>query len=140
MARLELARRTAYHAADETPIAGDALGAIAPDALMETTFEFAPAVQIVSSGYLIAAIWHFNMTKGAPAPEAVGETALITRPALDLEMNVIGSDQALFFNMLINGETLSAASEAATQMNGKFDLSGTIVLMLQSKLITKLKS
>ncbi|MDB4558914.1 putative DNA-binding domain-containing protein [Amylibacter sp.] len=140
VARLELARRTAYHAADASPIAGGALGAIAPDALMETTFEFAPAVQIVPSPFPIAAIWHFNMTEGASKPEARAETALVTRPALDLEMSVIAADQAVFLTTLMNGETLGTAYETATQTDDRFDLSAAIVLMLQSELITKLKS
>ncbi len=140
VARLELARRIVYHAADASPIAGDALGTIAPDALMATTFEFAPAMQIVPSAFPIAAIWHFNMTEGASAPEAMAETVLITRPALDLEMSVIGADQAIFLTALQNGETLGAAYEAATHTDDTFDLSAAIVLMLQSELIIKLKS
>ncbi|MDB9856795.1 DNA-binding domain-containing protein [Amylibacter sp.] len=140
VARLELARRASYHARDSTAVAGDALGAIAPDALMETVIELSPAVRIVQSPYPIAAIWHFNMTDGAPAPEGAAETVLITRPALDLNMQVIGADQAVFLSALQNGETLGAAYEASTQTDDTFDLSAAIVLMLQSELITKLKS
>jgi len=48
MARLELALRHSYHAADSTPIAADALGQIAPDALPNVTFTFAPSVHLIS--------------------------------------------------------------------------------------------
>ncbi|WGI20788.1 DNA-binding domain-containing protein [Amylibacter sp. IMCC11727] len=140
VARLELARRAAYHSADATPVAGDALGTIAPDALMNTRMKLAPSLHIIASPYPIASIWHFNMTEGAGKPPAVGETVMITRPALDLDMQVIGVDQAAFLTTLHAGETLGSAFEAATQTDDGFDLSAAIVLMLQSDIITDLKS
>ncbi len=140
VARLELARRAAYHAADADAVAGDALGAIAPDALMDTVIELSPALQIIDSPYPIAGIWHFNMTEGVGAPAAVAETVLVTRPKFDLEMQVIGLGQADFLRALQRGETLGAAFEAANQTEDGFDLSAAIVLMLQSELIIKLKS
>lgn len=140
VARLELARRSAYHAADAVAVAGDALGAIAPDALMGVRFDLSPALRIVKSPYPIVAIWHLNMTEGAGQPPAVAETALITRPELDLHMQTIGTDQAAFLHALQNGKTLGDAFEAGTQTSDKFDLSAAIVLMLQSELITKIKT
>ena len=49
VARLELALRRAYHAADAAPIAPEALGALAPEELMAARLEFAPAVQLLRS-------------------------------------------------------------------------------------------
>lgn len=140
VARLELARRDAYHAADAGAVAGEALGAIAPDALMETVMELSPALQIIESPYPISGIWHFNMTDGVGTPAAVAETVLVTRPEFDLEMQVISAGQAVFVRALQHGQTLGAAFEAATETEDGFDLSAAIVLMLQSELITKLKS
>ena len=50
VARLELALRQAYHAADATPIAAEALGSLAPDQLMRTKLRFAPAVMGLRPG------------------------------------------------------------------------------------------
>lgn len=138
IARLELARRTSYHAADATAVAADALGQIAPDALMQAKFSFAPSMEIVESPYPIAAIWHFNMTEGAPKPEAVAETVMISRPALDLDMIVLPPDQAVFLKALKDGETLGHAFESATATHEKFDLSAALVLMLQAGIIIDL--
>lgn len=138
VARLELARRSAYHAADADAVAGDALGAIAPDALMGVRFELSPALRIIDSPYPIVSIWHFNMTKGAEKPPAVAETAMITRPALDLNMLTISRDQAVFLRALQSGDTLGAAFEQATDAEAGFDLSAAIVLILQSELMTKI--
>jgi hypothetical protein len=140
VARLELARRDAYHAADAQAVAGDALGAVAPDALMGTTFVLAPSLQIIESPYPIYGIWHFNMTEGASAPTPAAETVMITRPQLDLEMHVISAGQVTFLKALQSGETLGSAFEAANETEDGFDLSAAIVLMLQSDLIIKLTS
>ena len=140
VARLELARRSAYHAADGVAVAGDALGSIDPDALMEVTFDLSPALRIITSPYPIVSIWHFNMTEGAEKPPAVAQTALITRPELDLAMQTITADQAAFLQALSNGKALGDAFEAATQISDGFDLSAALVLMLQSELITKINS
>jgi hypothetical protein len=140
VARLELARRDAYHAADADAISGDTLGAIAPNALMQTTFTLAPSLQIIDSPYPIYGIWHFNMTEEANAPVPAAETVMITRPQLDLEMQVISAGQAAFLRALQSSQALGSAFEAANETEDGFDLSAAIVLMLQSDLIIKLKS
>jgi hypothetical protein len=140
VARLELARRSAYHAGDAVAIVGDALGAIAPDALMGVTFDLSPALRIVTSAYPIVSIWHFNMTEGANKLPAMAETALVTRPSLDLEMQSLGADQSVFLQSFRDGKTLGTAFEAATETNDGFDLSAALVLMLQSELIIKINT
>lgn len=139
VARLELARRSSYHAADAPPVPNDALSKIAPDRLMETRFTLAPAMRIVPSPYPIIAIWDFNMVKDTPPPPPAAQTALITRPELDLEMQVILPEQASFLTAITQGKPLGTAYDIATQINPKFDLSAAIVLMLQTKLITEIK-
>ena len=140
VARLELARRTAYHAEDANPVANDVLGQISPDALMTVRFSFAPALQLVECAYPIAAIWHFNMTENAEKPTAVAESVLITRPQLDLEMQIIDAGQMAFLSALKSRETLGSAFEIASQQSEGFDLSAAIVLMLQAELITKIET
>lgn len=139
VARLELARRSSYHAADAFPVAGDALSQIDPARLMDTRFTLAPTMRIVPSPYPIVDIWDFNMIDGTPPPQAAAQTALITRPELDLEMQVILPEQADFLTAIAQGDPLGAAYDAATGINPNFDLSAAIVLMLQSGLITKIQ-
>ena len=122
-----------------TAVAGDALSQIAPARLMDTRFTLAPMMRIVPSPYPIVDIWDFNMVQGTPPPKAIAQTALITRPELDLEMQVILPEQTGFLNAIAQGETLGTAFDAATQINPNFDLSAAIVLMLQSDLITEIK-
>ena len=56
VARLELALRSAYHAADSTPIYPSALEAFAPNKLSKAYIELAPAVRLISSPWPIHAI------------------------------------------------------------------------------------
>ena len=68
VARLELALRSAYHAADITQIHSSELEALAPDKLSKAYIELAPAVRLIRSTWLIHAIWCYNMRDGAPKP------------------------------------------------------------------------
>ena len=49
VARLEYALRESYHAADHTPVAPEALGQIAPDALSQLRFTLAPSLRLLAS-------------------------------------------------------------------------------------------
>ena len=138
-ARLELARRAAYHAADTSPVAPDALAAIAPGALMQARISIAPASRILTSRYPIADIWHFNMTEDAPHPEPGAQTVLISRPALDPVMQVISGGTGIFLKSLQAGRPLSDAMDAAAETEPDFDLAAAIGLMMETEIITKIK-
>lgn len=137
VARLELARRSTYHAADARPVSADALSQIAPDSLMHLRLTLAPALQIVASRYPVMAIWDYNMTPDAPQPPAEAQTVLITRPALDLQMQVIPPAVAAFLSALQQGNPLDTAFDTASALDGAFDLTAGIVLLLQSELIVE---
>lgn len=140
VARLELMRRSAYHAADTTPVAADALAQVAPDKLMDLRLTLAPSLRILTSAYPVVAIWNYNMLPDAPKPPATSQTALITRPELDLEMQEISLDMAAFLGSLQAGNTLGEALANATTNDTAFDLTAGIVLMLQHGLIIDILS
>ena len=137
VARLELARRTAYHAADADPIAPDALGQIPPDRLMGLQLEFSPAMQLLQSAYPVAQIWHFNMTEGAPKPQPVAENLMVFRPEFDLDMVVISDGQLEFVKALQSEQNLGDAFESANGIEEGFDLAAGIGLLLSTQIITK---
>lgn len=138
VARLELARRVSYHAADATPIKPETLGEIAPEQLMGTRFSFAPAMQIVESSHPIVDLWEFNMIENAPKPAPVAQTALVTRPNFDPQMVAINVGAHQFLKALQKECTLADAFEHATEQDPEFDLSTTLGLMLQTQVITKI--
>ena len=138
VARLELARRVAYHAADAPPIKPEVLAEIPPDQLMESRFSLAPAMQIVQSAYPVVALWEFNMVEGSAKPEPISQTALITRADFDPQIVEIANGTSAFLKFLQQGETLCGAFERATERDPEFDLSATLGLMLQTQIITKI--
>ncbi|MBC6442692.1 MAG: putative DNA-binding domain-containing protein [Rhodobacteraceae bacterium] len=140
VARLELARRDACHAADTVPVPQTALAAVPPEKLTEARFDLAHALRLVESPYPIVGLWHYNITDGAPKPVAGTEIALITRPGLDVEMQVIGADTAAFLEALQENSTLGQAYEAGLAIAEDFDLSAAIGLMLGGGLISNIKT
>ncbi|MBR9863012.1 MAG: DUF2063 domain-containing protein [Rhodobacteraceae bacterium] len=138
MARLELARRHAYHAADAAPVAADALSRIAPDRLMQLRLTLAPAMQILPSRYPVVGIWEYNMVPDAPHPPAEAQIALVTRLAFDLQMQTVSPAMASFLNALHQGAPLDTAFDSASAQDSAFDLTAGIVLLLQSDLIVEI--
>ncbi|MEO1704970.1 MAG: DNA-binding domain-containing protein [Pseudomonadota bacterium] len=134
-ARLDLALRQAYHAADAAPIAPEALQ-IAPDALMVARVEMAPAAQILTSPYPLHGIW--LMTKGAGKPPAHGQDVLVSRPGYDPEVDLLLPGAAEFLLALQGSATVEAALEAAPALSAERDLGPTLALALQRGIFTRL--
>ncbi len=140
VARLEQARRRAYHAADADPADPAMLQTLPPDQLAETCFGLAPATELVPSRWPIHAIWAFNMVEGAPKPQPGPQTVLITRPDFDPELAPVAPGTAAFVATLRAGQPLGAAHEAATVADPDFDLSQALALLLGAKAITSIRT
>ncbi|AGI67261.1 hypothetical protein OAN307_c15880 [Octadecabacter antarcticus 307] len=107
VARLELAIRHSYHAADATPIAPDALAKIAPDDLPNVTFTFAPSVHLIASRYPLQSIWVANTQGGDIAK--IAQPSLITRPEFDPQVDALTPQQAAVCQDLMDGKPLGVA-------------------------------
>lgn len=130
VARLEMALRESYHAADAAPIDPGILQSMAPDALMASRLRLAPAVRLIRSRWPVHSIWRFNMEPGAPKPGKAGENVLITRAEFDPSLTTLPPGGGVFVDALLKGETFGAAFEAATGPVPDFDLSAVLGLML----------
>lgn len=135
VARLEIAMRESYHAADASPISGDALGRIAPDALMSAKLSIAPAVRIVSSSHPIHGLWQANMRADAAKPVKRAETVLITRPRFDPAQHLITETDAAFLRALQDGHALGVAMSKA---GPDLDLGATLGLLLRQGALTEI--
>ncbi|MCX8507592.1 MAG: DNA-binding domain-containing protein [Rhodobacteraceae bacterium] len=126
VARLELALRHSYHAADAVPVTAERLQCLPPERLMAARIGLAPAVQLLRAGWPVLSIWAANM-RGAEAPSQVQpEDVLITRPVYDPEPHLLPAGAAGFIAALQTGQSFGDAFEAA----GPFDLTATLGLML----------
>ncbi|WP_170366512.1 DNA-binding domain-containing protein [Ruegeria arenilitoris] len=136
VARLELALRRSYHAADSQPIAPDALAALPPEDLMQARLGFAPAMQLIRSDWPIHSIWRFNTEDGAPKPQPGAQDVLITRPEFDPSPHLLPPGGVDWITAMQAGQTIGQAFEATTTRTPAFDLGATLALLLQGSAIT----
>lgn len=128
VARVELAVRHAYHAADAAALTGDDVSAIPEADLPGIRFAPAPPVQLIASAYPVASIWRANML-GETAGKGP-ETALITRPDLDPVVDALAPYAAPVADALLAGKTLAHAAELG-------DLGPVLGLLLQRNALLK---
>lgn len=132
IARLELALRQSYHAADAPALDPQAL-ALPPERLMAARIGIAPAVRVLASAWPIHAIWRANTEIDAPAPQMRAEEVLIGRPGLDPGVWRLPPGGAAFVTALASGQTLGAALEAA---GDTFDLGAALQVLLAARAMT----
>lgn len=140
VARLELAMRRAYHAADTQPIAPEELGSLAPEQLLAASLTLAPAVQLIASDWPLFDIWQFNMIEGAAKPRAIKQSVLITRAAFDPQPHPLEPAQAAWIAAIDDGATVESAQDAALFSDAAFDLGPLLGLLLQQGAVVKITS
>lgn len=138
VARLELAVRQSYHAADATPMDPAAVAAMAGEALLSCRLRLAPALRLVSSPWPVLGIWRANMDPGAPPPAAQPEDVLITRPGHDPAMTPMEPGGARFVAELAGGAPIGTAIEAALARAPGFTPTATLSALLSGGAITGL--
>jgi len=136
VARLELALRHAYHAADSTAIDPSLLQH--PD-LINARFGFAPSVQLISSRWPILSVWRFNTQGGSAKPQAQAEHVLITRPDYDPIPENISKGDAALIRSLMADESLSEALTAAQGAEPEHDFSRILGRLLAGHAITHIR-
>ncbi len=140
VARLELAMRESYHAADATPINPQDLAGLAIEELLECTVELAPSLRVVRSPWPIYDIWRFNTEENAPKPEPVPQDVLITRPEFDPAPQPLPIGGADWIEALRLGASFSEAHDCALKATLDFDLGTPLALLLQSGAIIQLNT
>lgn len=140
IARLELAMRQAYHAADAIPLDPAALAALPPEQLMASTLTLAPAVQVLKSDWPLFDIWRYNMVESAPKPQAVPQSVLITRAEFDPTPHALDPAQLAWMRAIQDGKRIEAAQDAALAVTEDFDLSPLLTVLLQGGALIQLKT
>lgn len=132
VARLELALRRAYHAADATPLAAETLAALPAERLPHLRFGIAPAVQVLRSDWPALSIWRANTEPDAPKPRPGAEDIVILRPGFDPAPHLLPPGGAAVLTALMAGATLGEAGEFATES----DISTLFGLLLAGGALT----
>ena len=125
IARLEWARHGAFHSADADPADIGRLAALPPEQIGAAILGIHPAVTVIASPWPIVSIWTTNTydaTPEAPAAGWTGETALVTRPHLDVLVQRLPPGAELLVAELARGIALGAAVDAVSRTHDSFDL------------------
>ncbi len=141
LARIDLARRQSYHAADARATDPGALQALTTEALMEARIGIAPATRVVSSPWPILSLWRQVMEGAEEAgtvPEARAEDVLIARPEHDPVLIGLPPGGAVFVTGLQARQSFAGALDAATGAAAGFDLAATLGALLSGGAITKI--
>jgi hypothetical protein len=131
VARLELAIRQSYHAADSTPLDPNLLD-VPEDVLLVSRFTLAPSLRLIRSPHPVLAIWQAN-TQNGPAPTLGPQDVVVLRPDYDPKPHRLPHGAAQFITALGQDQTLA---EALAQAGDGFDLNATLSLLLSNHALT----
>lgn len=139
VARLELAMRSAYHAADAAPADPSGLAALSPEALISTRLALAPPVRTLASRWPVLGIWRRNSEADAPRPAMAPEEVLVVRPDFDPLPVALPPGGAAFIEALAAGHAIGAAHDAAAHVDG-FDATPCLSALIAGNAITRIEA
>jgi hypothetical protein len=155
MARLELARVRAYHAADVVPLTVTALSKLLTDTqrLPDVRFSLHPSLYAFRSAYAVISLWRAHQAQSwtenqddalatalAEIDPAQPEDGLVLRSGLDVTILAITPGAAEFILALQQGIRFGDATAHAVTIDTNFDLTATLGHLLQAGTITHAES
>jgi len=138
VARLEMARVRAYHAADVAAVPSEALQAALaqPERLASLRLGLHPSLQVLASRYAVFSLWaaHQGPLDLASVDPCQAETVLVYRNGMQVETTTASPASGHFIRAVLQGESLLAAASADTDLN----LPATLAHLVRQQLITHL--
>lgn len=133
VARLELALRDSYHAADATPIAPDVLADLGLEHLLSRRIQLSPTLRILESHWPILSIWEANV-HGKPLRSRLPESVMILRPAFDPQPVLLPRHGAAMVQAVLDGSELGQA----LSLGSEAEASEVLSLLLKGQAITEI--
>ena len=128
LARLEIALRQSYHAADGQPVDPASVAALASCDPGATRLVLAPSVRLVRSDWPVADI-HAHALAGTPVPpQPIGNNALILRKDYDPQAFALSETDSTFIEQIMSAKSLAAALDAAPEV----DFGRLLTLLMQN--------
>ncbi len=140
VARLELLRVQAFHAADAVPLKSADLAHVLAnaDALPGARIALHPSVAVMPSPFAIASLWLAHQSDDVSA--ALGgvdamraEAVLISRVGLDVTMFSIDAATSVFVTSLAADMALASAAGRAQATDPAFDIPAALALLLRGE-------
>jgi len=143
VARLELLRVQAWHAADADAIKeADVATLVAdPESLPEARFTLHPSLSLLASRHAIVSLWAAHQAESAATAlaavdPALAETALVCRKGLEVEIYRLAAGPAAFIALLQQAASFGEAVAGAFAADAQFDPPATLALLLRAGAIT----
>jgi hypothetical protein len=139
IARLEWSRHAAFHSADASAADLGRLAELPPEALGSVRLGLHPAMAVIASPWPIVSVWTTNTydaTPEAPAADWTGETALVTRPHLEVLLHRLPPGADRLVTEVARGVALGVAAEAASCAHEGFDLATALSTLFGAGAIT----
>lgn len=140
VARLELALRDSYHAADHTPINPDALTSLPEDQIGATRLKLAPSLRLLQSPWPVTEIYTYAMDPTQPQPKSGAQDVAVLRQEFDPVAVPLPAGGHAFITALLQGEPLGNAAETAVNTSTDFDLGALMGLLLQHRAISGMET
>ena len=137
LARLEVALRESYHAADADGLTGSDLTSISPDDLVSVRFRLVPSVRLLRSDWPVFSIRRRALDPSALQAQPGPEDVLILRPEYDPEPHLLAPGDAAFIGALSEGRSLDDATAAAAEDHNEYDPTPALTLLMQSKALIR---
>jgi Putative DNA-binding domain len=140
IARIEMARGTAYHAADVMPLEPEAFRALPPVRLGGVRVKMHPSLSIITSRHPIYSIWHMNRdpARFTPVSPLAHESVLVARPRLRVRTRRIDDGDAAFLLALAAGETMADAMRTAEQAVPGFCLAEGLAVLIGERVVVSI--
>ncbi|AWM29314.1 DNA-binding domain-containing protein [Sinorhizobium fredii] len=134
VARVERAWLDAYHAANASTLPPQALASMPPEGLGGLVFAAHPATRLIPSPYPAVTVFALNRGTGpvGRVDATEPESALITRPGLEVEVRLLPTGADIFLACLLAGEMLGKAAATAAAKCPEFDLAAGVLTMLEA--------
>ena len=139
VARIERAWLEAYHAPEAPALDPGALAGIPAHRAADLCFTLHPSVRLVRSRGAAVTIWRLNVAPPPWAslpPDPIAESALLARPAAEVEVVCLTPGAAEFLAALAGGLTLGEASERARSVHDTFHLTEHCTALLGGGWVT----
>jgi hypothetical protein len=139
IARIEIARGHAFHAADAEPVSSEKLQdmALAHPELMRLHLH--PSVQLLHLEHPGGAIWAAQQPNGPPPPapdDWAPQIVLVARRGWDdVMVRVLPAPEAAFIEAVLAGHRFAHAVKAAQATGGRFDPVTALSALLQAGLV-----
>ena len=143
VARLELLRVEAYHAAEAQAVSPEAIALLLADPghLPSVRFTLHPSLRILESRHAVVSLWAAHQDEDidsalAAVAAALPESALLLRSGLEVETYRVAAGTASFIRHLQEGRGLGTAVEFALAVDADFDMAAALSLLIRAGAIS----